>query len=87
MMKINSADGRCTYSVNMGTILYAETAEDGTTIVHFTGHDIQVNTESFNRAVKEATEGAEHLGPHITRLIQAMDRMTIHFPTSVRMHL
>ena len=87
MMKINSADGRCTYSVNMDIVLYAESSEDGITVIHLPGSDLKVKTDAYERAIEELNEGKENIGIHITRLIQAMDRMTVHFPTSVRMHL
>ena len=29
IIKIDSADGRCTYSVNMDNVLYAESSEEG----------------------------------------------------------
>lgn len=86
-MKINSADGRCTYSVNMDIVLYTESSEDGITVIHLPGSDLKVKTDSYERAVEELNEVKENIGALITRLIQAMDRMTVHFPTSVRMHL
>lgn len=87
IIKIDSADGRCTYSVNMDNVLYAESSEEGITVIHLPGSDLQVKTDAYERAVEEPTEVKENIGAHITRLIQAMDRMTVHFPTSVRMHL
>ena len=51
IIKIDSADGRCTYSVNMDNVLYAESSEDGITVIHLPGSDLQVKTNAYERAV------------------------------------
>ena len=45
-----------------------------------------VPRDEFMDAVR-GERGADQLPAKIERLIQAMDRMTVHFPTSIRMHM
>ena len=45
-----------------------------------------VPQDAFREAVKD-DRGTSELPSKIERLIQAMDRMTVHFPTSIRMHI
>ena len=45
-----------------------------------------VPQEAFLEAVREE-RGADQLPAKIERLIQAMDRMTVHFPTSIRVRM
>lgn len=45
-----------------------------------------VPQDEFMDAVREE-RGADQLPAKIERLIQAMDRMTVHFPTSIRVRM
>lgn len=47
---------------------------------------VDLTPEELDALIAEAS-GEKRLEQTVGRLIQAMDRMTVHFPTSIKMHM
>lgn len=74
--------------INLDAVSSATPNGHGFTEVRMTnGSSFTVNSEEFAKAVAAQGQQSEHLQAHIRRLIEAMDRMTVHFPTSIKMHM
>lgn len=82
-----SSDGALDCIVNLDEVVAARPAEDGKMILHTANLSLTVDTAQFEEAIKEKDDRVQSLVSTISRLIQAMDRMTVHFPTSIRMHM
>ena len=86
--EFTTADGtRCLVNIEK-IALAVPGAEEGELILMDAEKRIiaTVPQDAFREAVKD-DRGASELPSKIERLIQAMDRMTVHFPTSIRMHI
>lgn len=80
-------DGSIDCIINMDSIIAATPSEEGKLLVHADGRSFQVDERQFMEAIEQKQSPAKEFGVKIERLIQAMDRMTVHFPTSIRMHM
>ena len=73
--------------VNLDEVVAAKPAEDGRMFLHTQNMSISVDAKQFEKAMEEKDEKIQSLVSVINRLIQAMDRMTVRIPTSIRMHM
>lgn len=87
IVKFTLADGSTDCYVNLDAVIAAKPAEEGKMFLHTSNMSIAVNAEQFEKAIASKTDKHSELCGCVNRLIQAMDRMTVHFPTSIRMHL
>lgn len=72
--------------VNMEQVQSITPKGDGTMRLHMAGHTLDVQDIQLEKALSSA-DRTDSMSNAVSRLIQAMDRMTVHFPTSIRMHL
>lgn len=86
IVKFTLSDGSTDCYVNLDAVVAAKPAEDGKIFLHTNNLSIAVNAEQFEKAISKKNESPTEICSCINRLIQAMDRMTVHFPTSIRMH-
>lgn len=88
IVKFTLADGSTDCYVNLDAVIAAKPSEDGKRInIHTAGMSLSVDREQFEKAVAPKGNPGADICSAVSRLIQAMDRMTVHFPTSIRMHL
>lgn len=87
IVKFKLPDGSTDCYVNLDAVVAAKPAEDGKVILHTNNLSLTVEQEQFERAISEKDGTVSAFNSIVNRLIQAMDRMTVHFPTSIRMHL
>lgn len=80
-------DGSEYCTVNMDRLDIATPVSDTKTMLQVGGLSVTVSTEEFRKAVSVKKDKMNEVTSIVNRLIQAMDRMTLHFPTSIRMHL
>lgn len=87
IVKFKLPDGSTDCYVNLDAVVAAKPAEDGKVILHTNNLSLTVEKEQFEKAISEKDGTISSFNSIVNRLIQAMDRMTVHFPTSIRMHL
>ena len=87
IVKFKLLDGSTDCYVNLDAVVAAKPAEDGKVILHMNNLSLTVEQEQFEKAISEKDGTVSAFNSIVNRLIQAMDRMTVHFPTSIRMHL
>ncbi len=78
-------DGSMLAFVNLDTIVYAEPSSKDKVILHSEECSIEVKRSEFEKAYK--SRGGDELPTMINRLIQAMDRLSIRIPSSIKLHL
>lgn len=86
IVKFTLPDGGTDCYINLDAVVAAKPAEDGKVNIHTNNLSIVVDARQFENAINSTSETSA-LTSVLKRLIEAMDRMTVHFPTSIRMHL
>lgn len=87
---LKNAEGKLDCMVNLSAIVFAtpsSCSEDIITLHTIDGSTLDVDREQFERVLAGQGAPSKELSSKLERLIQALDRMTVHFPTSIRMHL
>ena len=87
IVKFKLSDGSTDCYVNLDAVVTAKPTDDGKVILHTNNLSLTVEKEQFEKAVSEKDGTISAINSIVNRLVQAMDRMTVHFPTSIRMHL
>lgn len=86
--KFTDGEGQLDCIVNMDAVVAARPSEDGKRMILHTEHmSLSVDRTQFEEAISAKDGRMAELSSLVSRLIQAMDRMTLHFPTSIRMHM
>lgn len=80
-------DGSEYCTVNLDRLDIATPVSDDKVMLQVGGLSVTVSTEEFKTAMAGKDSSLKEFSSLVGRLIQAMDRMTMHFPTSIRMHL
>lgn len=80
-------DGSEYCTVNMERLDIVTPVSEGKIMLHVGGLSVTVSAEEFRKAVSAGDPRMGECQSLVNRLVQAMDRMTVHFPTSIRMHL
>ena len=84
--RFTSPDGKTLAWVNLESVLYVTPAEGGKVSLHGALVSIEVDASQFEEAIKPPRESKDY-GPLISRLIQAVDRLTVRIPSSIRLHM
>lgn len=87
IVKFKLSDGSTDCYVNLDAVVAAKPTDDGKVILHTNNLSLTVDMEQFEKAISEKDGTISAINSIVNRLVQAMDRMTVHFPTSIRMHL
>lgn len=87
IVKFKLSDGSTDCYVNLDAVVAAKPTEDGKIILHTSNLSLTVDGKQFEKAISEKDGTISSFASIVNRLVQAMDRMTVHFPTSIRMHL
>lgn len=90
LITVKNANGGLECMVNtdaIASVIPSSSSEDVLTIKTLDGDTVNVNKGRFEAALAGQDSPLREFRSKIDRLIQALDRMTIHFPTSIRMHM
>ena len=85
--KFYTPEGEIDCIVNLDTVVSAKPTDDGKIILNTGLSSVRVDMKQFEDAILAKDDRMVEIQTLVTRLIQAMDRMTVHFPTSIRMHM
>ena len=84
--KFTNPDGTTLAWVNLETVHAAHPSKEGRVTLHTPTFTIEVDASQFEEAIKKPQPGKELCGM-LGRLTQAIDRMAIRFPSSIRLHM
>ena len=83
----HNADGTLLCIINLDTGTSAEPAEDDILLVHAGDREYRVGRAEFEKAISEKDSDISTICSTVNRLTLAMERLAVHIPTSIRMHL
>ena len=81
------ADGMLLCIINLDAVTSAKPAGDDMLLVHAGDSDYRVGRAEFEKAISEKDSDISTICSAVNRLTLAMERLTVHIPTSIRMHL
>lgn len=82
-----NADGTLLCIINLETVTSAEPIDEETLLVHAGGREYRISRKEFEKAISEKDSEFSTVCSVVNRLTQAVERLTIHIPTSIRMHM
>lgn len=85
--KFTNPDGTVDCFVNLDAVVVAKPAEDGKVVLLSSACTVIVDAVQFEKAVSSKDSGTERLGQLVLRLSQAIDRLIVRIPSSIRLHL
>ena len=85
--KFTNPDGTVDCFVNLDAVVVAKPAEDGKVVLLSSACTVIVDAAQFEKAVSSKDSGVERLGQLVLRLTQAIDRLIVRIPSSIRLHL
>lgn len=80
-------DGSTHVWINMESVHAASQAADGKVTLHTPTFTVEVDGEQFEKALSKVETTTSVLCPLVTRLTQAIDRLSVRIPTSIRLHM
>ena len=83
----HNADGTLLCIINLDTVTSAEPAGDDMLLVHARDREYRVGRAEFEKAISEKDSDISTICSAVNRLTLAMERLTVHIPTSIRLHL
>ena len=84
--KFTNPDGSTHVWVNLEAIV-AVTSSDDKVIVITPSGTVQVDASQFEAAIKGQQQDEKDTRAVLSRLTQAIDRLTVRIPTSIRLHM
>ena len=84
--KFTNADGTTLAWVNLDTVHAAHPSKEGRVTLHTPTFTIEVDASQFEEAIKKPQHEKE-LSGMLGRLTQAIDRLVVRFPSSIRLHM
>ena len=85
--RFTNPDGTVDCFVNLDAVVVAKPAEDGKVVLLSSACTVIVDAAQFEKAESSKDSGAERLGQLVLRLTQAIDRLIVRIPSSIRLHL
>ena len=85
--KFTGPDGQVSAWVNLDAVYLATPSKDDKIILHTPSFTVEVDRGQFEKAVSRESPEMPAIGSLVTRLIQALDRLSVRIPTSIRLHL
>ena len=80
-------DGTTECFVNLDAVIAATPSGEDRINLIGGSLSIQVDAAQFEKAVSKKDSPEDRLGPLVGRLIQALDRLSVRIPTSIRLHM
>ena len=84
--KFTNPDGTTLAWVNLDTVHAAHPSKEGRVTLHTPTFTIEVDGSQFEEAIKKPQYEKELCGM-LVRLTQAIDRMAVRIPSSIRLHM
>ena len=84
--KFTNPDGTTLAWVNLDTVHAAHPSKQGRVTLHTPTFTIEVDASQFEEAIKKPQQERELCGM-LGRLTQAIDRMVVRIPSSIRLHI
>lgn len=85
--KFTNPDGTTECFVNLDAVIAATPSGEDRINLIGGSLSIQVDAAQFEKAVSKKDSPEDRLGPLVGRLIQALDRLSVRIPTSIRLHM
>lgn len=85
--RFTNPDGSTCCWVNLDAVLAARPTEDGKVVLQSASLSVEVDALQFEEALKKTGQNQRDMSAVINRLIQAIDRLSVRIPTSIRMHM
>lgn len=85
--KFTNPDGSTLAWVNLDAVIAAHPAREGRVSLHTAALNLEVISTQFEEAVQRSQQEKKDRNAVLTRLTQAIDRMTVRFPSSIRLHI
>lgn len=87
LIKFTGSDGKLIAAVNPEHIISAVPSRDGYLTIHTHAGAYEVPEEQMEKITEHTDDELTRINASIGRLITALDRLTVHIPSSIRMHL
>lgn len=85
--RFTNPDGSTCCWVNLDAVLAARPAEEGKVVLQSASLSVEVDSLQFEEALKKTGQNQRDMSAIINRLIQAIDRLGVRIPTSIRLHM
>lgn len=85
--RFTNPDGSTNCWVNLDAVFAARPAADGKVLLQSSSLSVEVDALQFEEALKKTGQNQRDMSSIINRLIQAIDRLGVRIPTSIRMHM
>ena len=80
-------DGTTDCFVNLDQIIAAKPSDNGTINLHTAFMTVTVDAKQFEEAISKTESSSDPLQGILHRLIQALDRLSVRIPSSIRLHM
>ena len=85
--KFTNPDGTVDCFVNLDAVVVAKPDGKDKVVLISAVHTVMVDAVQFEKAVSAKDSGTERLGQLVSRLTQAIERLIVRIPTSIRLHM
>ena len=85
--KFTNPDGTVDCFVNIDAVVVAKPDGKDKVVLISAVHTVMVDAAQFEKAVSLKDSGTERLGQLVCRLTQAIERLIVRIPTSIRLHM
>ena len=85
--KFTLADGTTDCFVNLDQVIVAKPDENGTTILQTPFMAVTVDSRQFEETISKTEASTPPVTGCFNRLIQAIDRLSVRIPSSIRLHM
>ncbi len=86
-LKFTNQDGTVDCFVNLDAVVVAKPDGKDKVVLITAAHTVMVDAAQFEKAVSAKDSGTERLGQLVSRLTQAIERLIVRIPTSIRLHM
>ena len=85
--KFTNPDGTVDCFVNLDAVVVAKPDGKDKVVLISAAHTVMVDAAQFEKAVSAKDTATEKFGQLINRLTQAIERLNVRIPTSIRLHM
>ena len=85
--QFTNPDGSTQIWVNLEAVHAANPSKEGRVTLHTPTFTIDVDEKQFKEAIKGSAERKADYSSVLSRLTQALDRLSVRIPSSIRLHM
>lgn len=85
--RFTNPDGSTLAWVNLENVIAAHPIKDGKVALHTSSLNLEVSASQFEDAIKRCQQEQKETATVLSRLTQSIDRMSVRFPTSIRLDM